>query len=288
MSILIDSTIRARFGEIFPDGGELAKIQAAKYYLTLGETLLFLPGGDEYTAGRSRVAPFSLSPGQSATVSTKERVRIPLDLAGIIGPRYENSERGLLFFGGMIVDPGYGWRGHDENEPPDGEPLFITIANLGSRPIELRPGRDPIASIAFLTLEESVSEEELTNYRVVRPAVIRERELPAGASWTPSSRPLGFVEELDQVKVNLDKVSTSTNQVVLFGVIVLSVTLCAAVVGATFAVGGHAELKESVTRCLGLTFGLMFAAVILASGLFYLWICLVALKKDADYKRKIP
>src|ERR1700749_2036041 len=114
MSVLIDSSIKSNFSTIFRSGGCDKNIRAAKYYLTLGEDLLFLPGGDKYPPGRLRKKPFSLSPGESATVSTKERVYVPNDLMGIIGSRFENSERGLLFFGGMIVDPGYG-QAIDEN-----------------------------------------------------------------------------------------------------------------------------------------------------------------------------
>jgi hypothetical protein len=286
MTVLTDSTIADRFPEIFASGsGNRANIRAAKYYLTLGEDLLFLPGGEDYLSGHYRRHYFTLLPGQSAVISTKERVAMPEDLVGLIGSRYENSERGLLFFGGMIVDPGYGLRTDASNEVA-GEPLFITIANVSDKAIEMRPGKDFIASIAFLALEERPTGEAKKAYSIARPALDREEEIRDGMPF----RPLGFVEELEKVKVELDKVSASTTQVVLFGVVVLSVTLTAAIISATFTADGHFETQESLARSLGLTLGVVFAAVILASGLFYTWIAAVASKRGLNrtYTLKKP
>jgi hypothetical protein len=282
MSVLVDSSIRARFTDIFPFGGDTENIRAAKYYLTLGEDLLFLPGGDDYPPGHRRKRSFALSPGQSAVVSTEERVHMPDDLVGIIGSRFENSDRGLLFFGGMIVDPGYGRGDGCTSEEAPGERLILTIANVGNRTIELRPGEDFIASIAFLELEEKVSKASLNNYFVARPALDLGIEKSAADGYERPFRPLGFVEELEDVKLRLDKVHASTTQVVLFGVIVLSVTLCAAIVGATFEASGHFEAKESLARSLGLTLGVVFAGVILATGLFYAWLGAVVWRRGLN------
>jgi deoxycytidine triphosphate deaminase len=277
MSVLIDKTIDKRFKEVFQSGASKGNIRAAKYYLTLGEDLLFLPDGQNYMSGQRRQRFFTLLPGQSAVVSTKERISMPADLLGIIGPRYENSERGLLFFGGMIVDPGYGLQ-RDEFGRIDGEPLFVTIANVGDKAIELRPGKDFIASIAFLSLERAIDEKSLRSHGVVQPANQREEEIGDGMPF----RPLGFVEELERMKVDLDKVAASTMTVVLFGVIVLSVTLCAAIIGALFAASGHFEVKETLARSIGLSLGVVFAAIVLASGLFYVWVAAIANKRGLN------
>jgi deoxycytidine triphosphate deaminase len=279
MSVLIDSTLKKRFMEIFPSGGDVSKIRAAKYYLTLGEELLFLPDGETSLPGMKRRTPFTLQPGQSAAISTKERVSMPHDLMGIIGSRFENSARGLLFFGGMIVDPGYGHRVNHSTGDIVGEPLLITVANVGDRPIELRPGEDAIASLAFLKLERPVPKSRLDDYKIAKPARDLEDELGEGSTSWRHARPLAFVEELEKMELEVDKVRASTDRVVLFGVIVLSVTLCAAVISALFSVDGHLKTKEPFGCSVALTLGVVFVAVGLLTASFYGWIEMVARKQ---------
>src|SRR6185503_21126900 len=108
MSVLTHTAIDTRFDEIFKSGASRKNIQAAKYYLTVGVDYLVLPNGRRCPVDKPNEEPFTICPGQSAVVTTKERLVIPADMIGLLGSRFDNAENGMLFFGGMLVDPGYG------------------------------------------------------------------------------------------------------------------------------------------------------------------------------------
>jgi deoxycytidine triphosphate deaminase len=275
MAVLSHNGIKGRFAEIFAENGDPHNIDAAKYYLTLGERFLILPAGDKYPASRPRRTRFVIEPGQTAFLSSAERVAMPRDLIGIIGPRYENAEQGILFFGGMLVDPGYGVPAYDSDEP-FGQPLTFSIANVGSSSLELRPGEDKIASLAFLEVAAPLTNREIRE-GFVRSSLVKARveRFDDGHGDQPL-RPLGLVENLSQIQVEVEKLKASVNQVVLFGVIVLAVTLVAALTTTIFSLTGElhgsTDLSngEPLWKVLCLTLGAAVGAVALVIGLFYL------------------
>lgn len=270
MSILGRDAILQRFDEIFPDGeAKKANVKAAKYYLTLSKSFLILPNGERYDGENECGRSVVIEPGQTAYVSSAERVLIPPDLTGIIGPRFSIVEQGIFFFGGMLVDPGWGAK-HGT-----GEPLSFNIANLGRLPLEIRPGEDFIASLAFLEVEK---ESHRRRRRRRSPALegdptekaIRVREeLFSSKGMTPSA--LGLVEDLGDIRKEVDQLQASVNQVVLFGVIVLAATLFAGLIAAILGSSGNsgAELSAGSLREVGWSFGVVVAVVALLVTLFY-------------------
>jgi deoxycytidine triphosphate deaminase len=153
--MLSDILIEERFDEIFDPGtADRSKVRAAKYYLTLGHEFLILPDNRRYGENTPCRRGFVLEPGQTALVSTKERISIPVDLSAIFGPVFDLSDSGILFFGGMLIDPGFGgFVEGNEHWHPKPEPLSFYLANVGSQAYPLHPGTDRIASIAFIPLE---------------------------------------------------------------------------------------------------------------------------------------
>jgi deoxycytidine triphosphate deaminase len=230
--MLNDIEILQSLDGIFQPGSASPEmIGPAKYYLTLGEEPLILPDGTQCRKETAREKPFTLKPGQTALVSTRERLTMPFSLAGIFGPTSAFSNAGLFFFGGMLVDPGFGRRLDQQVEVSDAIPLSFYLANLGADAIQLRPGEDRIGSIAFVSVNP-VSEPDLDPYRTSpsdrRPSERFKRELDQiFAEEESPGRVLGLVGEVTEIGHELDKLQASVNQVVLFGVILLATTLVA-------------------------------------------------------------
>ncbi len=279
MAVLSSNRIRAEFQTLFRrETGRTANIRAAKYYLTLASTNLILPSGKRHTKENPRSRPFSIKPGQAAFVSSEELMVMPPNLIGIIGPRFNSAEHGALFFGGMLVDPGYG---HEKG----GEPLSFHIANLGNSPIELRPGKDEIASIAFFEISDPVDRQTLhSEFQVSGPGRARE-ELMQVKKDKPVDA-LALVEDLGRIRARVDRLAASVKQVVLFGVIVLAATLLAAVTTAIFSVGPESDqsLHQTArtgaisaagsnpsTETLALTLGIIIVGAVALVLLFYLF-----------------
>lgn len=231
MSVLSNAGIKKQFTDIFVEGGNEVNIRAAKYYLTLSHCNLILPSGKRYAEGDKCVGDFLIEPGETAFLSTAEKIVMPRHLIGIIGPQFNSAEHGVLFFGGMLVDPGFGL-------PQGGEPLSFYIANLGAQPIVLRPGRDTIASIAFFGVEDPPGEEELKDPErlgIFAPEEARKALFdPREKERRPSA--LGQVESFSDVVDRVDKAKASVDQVVMLGIIVLVTALLGAITAALFEI----------------------------------------------------
>lgn len=272
MGVLGVAEIEERLGEIFAETGSPDRVRAAKYYLTLGEEFRVFRAGRVSTAARPRRAPFVLKPGETAFVTTAERLTMPRDLVGLLGPRFDNTERGVLFFGGNLVDPGYGW--DEDGLPRGGEPLSFTIANVGASTFELRPGEDEIASLALLEVTHPPSPALLRGrFFNSRPTQTRGEML--GDSTSPPAGPLGLLEDVPELSERMNRIEVKVEQVVIFGVIVLAATLVAAVTTAildlTGKVGelGSVEHGDPIWKSLGFTLGVAILGVVLVIMAFY-------------------
>jgi deoxycytidine triphosphate deaminase len=268
VSVLGKREILRRFDELFPDGRDEWKqnVKAAKYYLTLSGRYLIRPDGKRFGPDDNPARHLVLQPGQTAYVSSEERVVIPDDCVGIIGPRFSSAEQGLFFFGGMLVDPGWGRRA---DYRPWGEPLSFTIANLGRQPIELRPGEDVIASLAFMKVKKPGKhshDPEVTD----KPIQFRE-ELFAPGNREPCSA-LGLVEELDSVRAEVRRLKDSQTNIILLGVVVLAASLFAGIVAAILGSSGEngaAELSVDAWPTIVLGLILMLVTVLGIIAVFY-------------------
>jgi deoxycytidine triphosphate deaminase len=268
VSVLGKQEILRHFDEFFPEGRKEweKNVKAAKYYLTLSETFLILPDGRRFGPGDKRARTLVLDPGQTAHVSSEERVVIPPKYVGIIGPRFSSAEQGLFFFGGMLVDPGWGIR----QGYPLGEPLSFTIANLGRQPIELRPGEDAIASLAFMKVKGGAMhpvEPEVTE----APIRLREELFAEKTPRRQPCSPLGLVEDLGEVRENVDRLKSSLDQVLLLVVVVLAASLFAGIVAAIIGSSDEdgAKLSTESWDTVGLAIGSVLVGVLLVIAIFY-------------------
>ena len=101
---------------------EPKRLRPASYQLTLGNQVHV--GGKHHVLSSS--SPLILEPHQVAVVSTREVLRIPRFLVARWSIRVRQIYEGLLWTGGLQVDPG--WVGQ----------LFCPVYNLAERDVELR------------------------------------------------------------------------------------------------------------------------------------------------------
>ena len=279
MTVLGDKGLTERFDEIFvPGTADRERIRAAKYYLALGDRALILPDGSRYLEDDSQGPPlygsFVLEPGQTALVSTSEKLMMPTDLAGIVGPVFDHSKTGLLLFGGMLIDPGLGLERRGDAWVDAPEPLSFYLANLGSEPFQLTPGYDRIASIAFVLVDQPHQRQSLPEHLETDSARNARRGLfdPRRPDGTGPQRALGLVEEIGDLVHRVERFEESTKQVVLFGVLVLAVTLFAAVVALLSTEAGKSlELRLQWYEVLPALY-LIAAVPAGLTGCFYLWV----------------
>jgi dCTP deaminase len=101
------------------------KLQGASYDLAIGgealvsnrdKKVLLRPGGAE---------SLHLNAGDFALVLTKEKVKFPLNISGVIGMRSTLARKGLLLLAGMQVDPGF--EGHLRFGLYNAAPRTITL-----------------------------------------------------------------------------------------------------------------------------------------------------------------
>lgn len=249
MSLLSDKTLRDLLDNdsLFqPHTWSEDNLRAAKYDLRLGGDLLIRPDGvfvSRQEPGTGK--PFVLEPGQTALISTMERLIVPLDLAGVIGPRLGTSDTGLYIFGGMLVDPGFGYVWDEEREEwqSEGRPLVFHVANLGQKPVPMVPKFQRVASLSFMTVDSPYEWENFPKHLQTTSADVLISEVEKEHDTRPSA--LGFVAELEKLHEKVDKFDVGARQLNLFGTIVVAATLIGAIVSVLFgfsAKGGASEV----------------------------------------------
>jgi deoxycytidine triphosphate deaminase len=291
MAVLGDKGISEKFEEVFKEGtASRDQIRAAKYYLRLGDRHLILPDGKRYFGeeddGPARCRPFALKPGETTLVTTKEKLAMPPNLSGIVGPVFDLTDNGILFFGGMLIDPGFGMRRKDDTEwEKEYEPLSFYLANVGSEPIQLRPGRDKVASIAFLQVSEAHEFEKFPKSFETTSARLAREELFDPRRQDAPDRALGLVEDISDIRHRVEKFEASTQQVVLFGVIVLAITLFTAIVTLTVNDPSTAKVSSLELGDVTKTVGLAVVEITVLVIVFYIAVSAFVRLRDRPRKR---
>ena len=138
---LVDDMPRARdwYNEASP-------IQPSSLDLTIGG--IFVPGAkrNEPGAVTSPRRELYLRTGETAVVTTAEKLRVPRDLGGIGFPPSHVSFQGLLMTNPGHVDPGYVGR------------MRFTVINMGKSPYRLKKG-DVIVTVLFIRVAGSVERD---------------------------------------------------------------------------------------------------------------------------------
>lgn len=158
-------------------------------------------------------------------MSTMERLRLPPDVAANIGNKFEYIIKGALMLNGLHVDPGYGY------DTPDGKPLFFMLANTSLQPIRIKPGKEVIGILQFISVTESLPDE--SDDATARADYVMEEYF---SSESPPELSLSLFEAVEDIRTSHKELKTRFEEVEKgtkeFGVFLIAAT---ALVGLTIA-----------------------------------------------------
>jgi deoxycytidine triphosphate deaminase len=216
------------------------RLRGAAYDIRVSGTYLITPGGTRYWPGakgrQECTAPFNLHPRDVAFVSSVEVLCMPHDLAGNVATRFRSALEGILVMGGMLIDPGY--EGH----------LHFQLVNIGDEPFRVEPGETSVAAVQFLPVEGATQDlDRIPNSRRLLDQLFYDgakEPLPQLAFFSDVRTlegDLGLVERrVDNQEITLASTKKSTDQLLVFGVFLVSITLFAVAIGAIIdALAGH-------------------------------------------------
>lgn len=169
---------------------EPERLRPASYQLTLGEEIHL--GGVPNKLDRYQ--PTMLPPHQEVVVTTEQVLRIPRFLIARWSIRVKTIYEGLLWTGGLQVDPG--WYGQ----------LHCPVYNLSDRPVELRRG-DEFFTIDFI--RTTALSNEYDRIRSVHPKVwfsARPRTIGEDDIHRIHSAPRAFSEEVERMRTEMEEV----------------------------------------------------------------------------------
>lgn len=226
-------------GRIFRDGTwDTSCIRASGYDLRMANDLILVPDppnsrGRYYPRGRHRHSEVILEPGDVAFVSSLERVCIPWDRCGILGPKFGLVAKGILTLTGQLVDPGYGLK-EEEGEwiANSDQRLHFLLANVGPAPIVLVPGQEKIATLQLSAIKPPEEKREVVSvgYERIEDAYLSpDKTVQAGLVFFRKMSDLAQQMSINDVRMEeynrrLSGVEAGSNQIVMFGVYLLCVT----------------------------------------------------------------
>lgn len=107
--LMTDSEIKAAIdsGQIEIKPFDPEKLQGASYDFAIGGESLVSKNDQKILLAPKSSANLNLDAGDFALVLTKEYVKLPLDIAGVIGMRSALARKGLILLAGMQIDPGF-------------------------------------------------------------------------------------------------------------------------------------------------------------------------------------
>jgi deoxycytidine triphosphate deaminase len=133
--VLSDTDIRAEIdARVLISNHRDSSIQPSCYDLRVGHVIGKRIGVVD--GGASGIKAVKLRPGELATLLSKERVKLPSNVTGLVIPRNEYAERGILILNAGHVDPGY--EGH----------VMAQLVNLSDRDQSIRIG-ESVFSVVF-------------------------------------------------------------------------------------------------------------------------------------------
>jgi deoxycytidine triphosphate deaminase len=274
MSVLGKEEILARAqprlfhpGEIFlRDTWDEERLRGAAYDLRISGTYLITPDGTRYWPEgerlKERKGSFKLNPKEVAFVSTVEHLRMPCDLAGNIAPRFRRTLEGILVMGGMLVDPGY-----------EGQ-LHFQLVNIGAESFTVVPGETSVAALQFLPVKRATTKlERIPSSKGLLEQLFYEgadERLPQLAFFSNVRALEGDLADLerrvDDQQIKLDSTKRSTDQLLVFGVFLVSITLFTVAIAAIIDALAGNSLDDAISTASGAELtvpGLVVAGVLL-------------------------
>lgn len=146
MSVMSDKEILDALekGELVISEFDKKLLQSASYDLRLGRRVLkSTTDGESPIVDLEKERVLQIGTGEFVEVITLEKLELPSNICGRIGIRSYFTRKGLIFFSGPQVDPGF--KGH----------LVISLFNTGPRPIIMKYG-EPFCTIEFCKTGKAV------------------------------------------------------------------------------------------------------------------------------------
>jgi deoxycytidine triphosphate deaminase len=254
------------------------QLKRSRYFLRLSRGPLVVPvpksvskSGFRYYDGKDKQFPENhdivLQPGDAAVVSTMEHFRMPYDVSGSLGLRFQQARRGLLALMGPTADPGFGW----SDDPTRGEPLHLLLANMSTRAISLRPG-DPLVSVEFLRIADADPTQEP---RIEVSGAMEEEWYRDAEKFGPELAYIGQLREtraeVDDLTKRFNRVEDSIDRYGVVGVFAIAAAMIFAFVGALSGLLKDIRLDEVSQNVPDVTWPVgVVATAALLFGIFYL------------------
>lgn len=125
------------------DPFDKTKVKGASYDIRAGaKAVVATPDGHDWIA-LDEQKTIEICPGRTCIIYSLEKINMPADMKGRLSLRSHFAIQRLEYSSG-IIDPGY--RGY----------LFLTVANLGDSPVEIKYG-EPLVTAEFVRLSKPAS-----------------------------------------------------------------------------------------------------------------------------------
>jgi deoxycytidine triphosphate deaminase len=279
---------RLKNGEIFRQGTwDPDCINSTTYDLRMAEDEMVFSSPDgtfkRYDRGHPRYSEVILNPGDVAFISTRERICIPWDLAGSIGPKFSLTAQGVLVITGLFIEPGAGLYYNPELgwEAKQDERLHFLLVNVGPESVRLAPNTGRIAAIRFEEVTEPAEKRPVQGAeyeQLVQNIFDRATQSGSGAGlvfFRNMANVLSVVsnvkqletrvedlrQRLDKQDIRVSGIQSGSQQILVFGVFLVCVTILGVSIAAMFAI--IANLRMNLSQGVAL----VIAAVILGVSL---------------------
>jgi deoxycytidine triphosphate deaminase len=241
---------RAGRGEIFdPATFSESSLRGAAYDLHIARDFLITPDGRTFGPNQPnrefRGKSFVMKPGEIAFVATREKLRLPWDIAANIAPKFDMMRRGIFVLHGPLVDPGYGMEAGSD-VPKEDERLHFVITNLGPEQCSIRVDEERIAALQFFEIEKVPK-----RYQTNTPGAIAAWEEAVGNPAVLQSGLAFFYNTTTSTAAlerRVEHIDTTNERVVAFGVYVLAAALLTIAMTVLVALldGSHRVAKINV------------------------------------------
>lgn len=160
-----------------------------------------------------------IQPGRIAILSTEERLCMPGDLVGKLGVRLEFASKGLTGLMGIQVDPYYGSNQANER-------LYIKVANFGNEPVRIRAGSE-VFNIEFSEVVGAQNPRKGDTWERIIESLSNQSHI----DWSYMTRVETNTEGIKgNVLEQINSIRDNQQSVVMFGVILVSITILGALI----------------------------------------------------------
>jgi deoxycytidine triphosphate deaminase len=208
-------------------------LRAAAYDLRIAADWLITPGGTRYWPNgqpdrKRMIRPFHIKPGEVAFVSSVEEMRMPRGLAANIAVRFHSALEGIFVMGGLLVDPGYRGR------------LHFQLANIGDKDFIVVPEETSVAALQFMLVDGPADDKISINdsTKLLRGLFYEGAHDPLPplsffSDATTARQEIAVVKKIaEDQEAKVEATKRSTDQLVVFGVFLISASLFTAALAA--------------------------------------------------------